>query len=52
MATTPTLEWARLLGSSGYEDSRAVTTGLDGAISKNFAKLYLNPITGKDFHRL
>ena len=32
MANTPTLEWTRLLGSSGCEVSRAVTTGPDGSI--------------------
>lgn len=36
MATTPTLEWTQLLGSSNSDASYALTTGLEGAISKNF----------------
>lgn len=32
MATTPTLEWTRLLGTNFSDHSRAVTTGLDGSI--------------------
>ena len=32
MATIPTLEWTRLLGTSADDFSNAVTTGLDGAI--------------------
>ena len=32
MATTPTLEWTRLLGTSNEDVGYALTTGLDGAI--------------------
>ena len=32
MATTPTKAWTRLLGSSGPDQSTALTTGLDGSI--------------------
>ena len=52
MANTPTLEWTSLGGKNADEVSNSLATGLDGAISMNFSKSYLNPITGKDFHRL
>ena len=32
MATTPTLEWTRLLGTGGSDHGKALTTGLDGSI--------------------
>jgi hypothetical protein len=32
MATTPTLEWTRLLGTGGSDHGKALTTGPDGAI--------------------